>query len=845
MDTKLKNTKTRVIAFILASIFFVISGYFASSFIRGFVTYNTFEDRGFENTNAFSIMMRGYVAAVFSNAETKTLKSIEDFKKTSDGIAIKKMYEDKVKAINDAYDLLDKSKIQVFHSEDNIFRYRLYNGNNVYYFGYDGRMISKQEFESIDFYGGAEETVIYGQAPIAEASTVAGEKSDVQKISEALGYLFYLGNDTNYGETTREIVLKRAEQEYLNNLAERYEDATAFNSRYMNSIKNVKYAVFLTNGKVVSNCGITNADTHQTAADKIGKDAKYFEEYRGGKYYHITETKYIPSNGTLALINREFEESFVNYHIPNPTETCGVQSAVFAYDEDFSKEEDIMTVYSGVYDSFRNSIGGKASARNQLTMFVVFFLLGIAACIYILTNAGKTADGGIRLLFTDKVPLAINLVFYLTLATLAAVGCYGGLVCEFYTDVDYIGLGVISALGKSFNILWGILFAIFFGCITLQLSSIIRNIRAKTFLKHTLCRWILYPFKLIVKKLSFIVETGYTNSSGKKKKLIAIISTTAFAIIDFILVASSLYNGVYFFFVLLLNIAVLIFVLMIINSYSRVAQTTRKIREGQLEETVSTGGMLAFIKDHAEDINSIGDGLQNAVEGAVKDQRMKAELITNVSHDLKTPLTSIVNYVDLLKRCEIEDEDAKKYLAILDEKSLRMKKLIEDLVEASKASSGAVEMHPISLNLCEFAAQVSGENEDELKAKGIEIILKTPEKPVTVYADAQKTGRIIENLLTNIKKYALENTRAYIEVRESETCGIIEFKNISKYELNIPAEELTARFVRGDASRNGEGSGLGLSIASNFCRLQGGNLGLVIDGDLFKAIVFLPKNKKD
>lgn len=845
MATRLKNTKTRVIAFVLASIFFVISGYFASSFVRGFITYNTFEDRGFENTNAFKIMMRGYVSAVFCNAETKNLNSIEDFKKTTDGIAIKQSYDGKVKRINEAYDLLDKSNIQVFHSEDNIFRYRLYNGNNVYYFGYNGDLISKQEFERIEFYGEETVVVVDDQGLLIEPATVAEVKSDVQKISEALAYLFHLGNDTNYGETTRDIVLQRAKQEYENNLLTSYEYSKSFNSRYLEAIKNVKYAAFLTNGEVVSNCGITKADTHQSAAEKLGKDARYFEEYRGGRYYHVSKTEYKESKGTLALINREFEQSFVNYHIADPTATCGIQSAVFAYDESFSKEEDIMTVYSGVYDSFRNSIGGKASAGVQLAMFIAFFLLGFAACIYILSTAGKTADGGIRLLFTDKVPLAINLTFYITLAILAAVGCYGGLVCEFYTDVDYVGLGVISALGKSFNILWGALFAIFFGCITLQLSSIIRNIRAKTFWRHTLCRWIFFPIRFSVKKLSHIVETSYANASGKSKKIIAIVCTIAFAIIDFILVSLSLRSGAFFFIVLLMNIAVLIFALMLIDSYSRIAQATRIIREGQLEKTVPTDKILPVFTDHAKDINSIGDGLQNAVESAVKDQKMKAELITNVSHDLKTPLTSIVNYVDLLKRCEIEDEDAKKYLAILDEKSLRMKKLIEDLVEASKASSGAVEMHPVSLNLCEFAAQASGENEDELKAKGIEIILKTPEKPVTVFADAQKTGRIIENLLTNIKKYALENTRAYIEVRESETCGIIEFKNISKYELDIPAEELTARFVRGDASRNGEGSGLGLSIASNFCRLQGGNLGLVIDGDLFKAIVFLPKDKKD
>lgn len=220
---------------------------------------------------------------------------------------------------------------------------------------------------------------------------------------------------------------------------------------------------------------------------------------------------------------------------------------------------------------------------------------------------------------------------------------------------------------------------------------------------------------------------------------------------------------------------------------------------------------------------------------------MKTELITNVSHDLKTPLTSIVNYVDLLKRCEIKDDDAQKYISILDEKSQRMKKLIEDLVEASKASSGAIELHPIKINLCEFAAQTVGEYEDELKEKDIDIVLKVPETPVTVTADSQKTSRVVENLFSNIKKYALEGTRVYAEVVEGVSDARLIFKNVSKNPLDISPDELVQRFVRGDASRSSEGSGLGLSIAKNLCELQGGDLIIEIDGDLFKAVVVLPK----
>ncbi len=835
MVTKLKNIKIRVIAFILAILFFAVSGYFSSAFVRSFVNYNTYENRGFENTDVFRRMIYTYEASVMFSAESKSVKSAEEFKNTTNGKEITADYETKVKKINEAFDLLDNSKIQVFHSEDNVFRYRLPNGNVVYYFGYDGSIINKQTFESIEFYDVGED------AEEIESTTFTEVKEDIQKISNALGYLYNLGSDTNYGETTRDIVLKRAEQEYQRYISEAYENSSNGYSVFRDNIKSVKYAVFLTNGNVVSNCGITKADTQKTAAEKLGNGAVFLEEFRDGKYYQTTETRFEQSNSVTAQINREICTAAESYRVINPTENCGIQSAVFAYAGSFTDEADLLTVFNDIYGTFSNSVGGRASSGMSVAMLAVFFILAAAICILLLVTAGKTADGSIRLLFTDKVPLAINLVFYGGIASAAVICCCGGLACEYYTDIGSVPLGIVSTLGKKFDIIWGILFALFFGAISIQLNSIVRNIRAKTFWRHTLCRWIFLPVRIISRKLKCILETSYANADGKRKKRIAILCTCVFAVADFCLIAVAPSSDFLFFLVLLFNIAVLVFAIMIINSYSRIAQATREIREGQLEKTVSTEKMLPFFKDHAEDINSIGDGLQNAVEGAVRDQRMKAELITNVSHDLKTPLTSIVNYVDLLKRCEIENEDAKKYLNILDEKSQRMKKLIEDLVEASKASSGAVEMYPVSLNLCEFATQVSGENEDELKAKGIEIILKTPKEPVTVFADAQKTGRIIENLLTNIKKYALENTRAYIEVRNSEKNGIIEFKNISKYELNIPAEELTARFVRGDASRNGEGSGLGLSIASNFCRLQGGNLEIIIDGDLFKAVVTLPK----
>lgn len=233
--------------------------------------------------------------------------------------------------------------------------------------------------------------------------------------------------------------------------------------------------------------------------------------------------------------------------------------------------------------------------------------------------------------------------------------------------------------------------------------------------------------------------------------------------------------------------------------------------------------------------------LNLAIEKAVKDERTKAELITNVSHDLKTPLTSVINYIDLLQRCDIPDERAKEYLEVLSEKSGRLKRLIEDLIEASKVTTGNITLQKTQFSLNELANQAIVEETEDLEDKGLTLIYNALTSPI-VYADGSKIYRVLENLLTNARKYSLQGSRVYASVYEDEAFGYFELKNTSKDPLDISPQELTERFVRGDRSRSAEGNGLGLSIASNLCRLNGGELILSIDGDLLKAIVKLPKN---
>lgn len=235
--------------------------------------------------------------------------------------------------------------------------------------------------------------------------------------------------------------------------------------------------------------------------------------------------------------------------------------------------------------------------------------------------------------------------------------------------------------------------------------------------------------------------------------------------------------------------------------------------------------------------------LHNAVDQAVRDERLKTELITNVSHDLKTPITSIITYTDLLSKCPQSDEKAKEYMAVLTEKSTKLARLVEDLIEASKLSSGNITLHPMVLDLGELTAQAIGEYQKEFEENRLQLVLDPDLPRVQAFADGSKTYRVLENLLQNAKKYSAADSRVYVRVYKQGNFGVFEIKNISAEPLNISPQELTQRFVRGDASRTKEGNGLGLSIAQELCSAQQGKLELLIDGDLFKARVYLPQPK--
>ena len=277
---------------------------------------------------------------------------------------------------------------------------------------------------------------------------------------------------------------------------------------------------------------------------------------------------------------------------------------------------------------------------------------------------------------------------------------------------------------------------------------------------------------------------------------------------------------------------------------ARIIKGVKAIADGQVDYQIPLNGLKGGQLEAAVSINKIGDGLDRAVEESVKNERLKTDLITNVSHDIKTPLTSIINYVELLKREDFEDPKIRNYLQVLEEKSYRLKTLTEDVVEASKVSSGNISLEMMSLNLVELVNQTCAEFEEKFEARNLKMIMNLPAEPATIYADGRRMWRVLANVFNNAAKYAMEGSRVYVDLVQTGEEVQLTIKNVSEQPLNISADELTERFIRGDVSRSTEGSGLGLSIAQNLTKLQGGKFELYLDGDLFKVLICFPVPKE-
>ncbi len=341
-------------------------------------------------------------------------------------------------------------------------------------------------------------------------------------------------------------------------------------------------------------------------------------------------------------------------------------------------------------------------------------------------------------------------------------------------------------------------------------------------------------------QLKKLVRSGreyFRNMKGTDKLLILFAGYVILEGICWFLPRRGLAVGIF----LLLNIAALAVIIYIIKDLKELTQGVTEITKGNLDYKVSVNEKNSLFRELNDGINHIGDGIKAAVETSIKDERMKTELITNVSHDLKTPLTSIINYINLLKTEKMPTSEAEHYVEVLESKAQRLRHLTEDLVEAAKATSGNIELEKMPLAFNELMKQALGEFEDKFATRDLEVIVNCPEEPAMILADGRRMFRIIENILQNAYKYALPGTRIYADLSNKQSVITFILKNISAAPLNISPEELMERFTRGDSARTTEGSGLGLSIAKDLTRLQDGTFDIILDGDLFKVIITFPE----
>lgn len=454
------------------------------------------------------------------------------------------------------------------------------------------------------------------------------------------------------------------------------------------------------------------------------------------------------------------------------------------------------------------------------------YIIGVMAVIaeallliFLYCAEGHRADGSVKLNHLDRAPFDLVTAAGIVIISLMAV---------LVSDIGYYGntVGRILIIGLAITVCYFTALAY-----TLTFAARIKN---GTLLKNNVIYKVCILLWRVLKKAGRGVKSLFESISLVKKAAL-IVGTALFMEMLVLIICLSTGSIFIAFWWMMVSAIIGIAVIYTAAVMKKIKQGGERIAAGDLQYKIDNSKMRGEFREFSESLNNINLGLQNAVNEKMKSEHFRTELITNVSHDIKTPLTSIINYVDLIKKEDPENENIKQYIEVLDRQSGRLKKLIEDLVEASKASTGNI---AVNLSECEVGvllSQTVGEFDERLSKSGLTAVLKQPDTPVKIMADGRHLWRVFDNLMSNICKYSQPDTRVYMDVRRSDGKAVITFRNISKYELNISGDELMERFVRGDSSRNTEGSGLGLSIAESLVALQNGQMKIDVDGDLFKV----------
>ena len=450
------------------------------------------------------------------------------------------------------------------------------------------------------------------------------------------------------------------------------------------------------------------------------------------------------------------------------------------------------------------------NCRYQLIVIAaVSFILCLVLFIFLICAAGHRAGSeGIVPSFVDKIPFDL-----FTLLMIVAISCLWAILAEMYYDsILLIMLACLVILVAALLILLYIMsFAVRVKMGGLIKGCIIYKVLAWVW---RLIRSVCHAIAELVRGMPLVPKTCVAVAVILLLELISVNSGVVWLITNALLAAALIYTAI---------------------CAKKLLTAGHKLAAGDESCVVDTSKLYGPFREHGEDLNTIRDGVSLAVEARMRSEHFRTELITNVSHDIKTPLTSIINYVDLLGKEKPENEKMREYIDVLQRQSARLKKLIEDLLEASKASTGNLTVNAEPCDVGVLLDQTLGEYGEKLSAAGLEPVLTKPEKPVIIMADGRHMWRIFDNLLNNICKYSQRGTRVYLEVCERDGKAVVTFRNISSRQLNISSDELMERFVRGDSSRNTEGSGLGLNIAQSLAQLQKGTMELTVDGDLFKV----------
>ncbi len=630
----------------------------------------------------------------------------------------------------------------------------------------------------------------------------------------------------------------------VDSLSYNYKQYQAYQKEYNNS--NLKFCLSMNmNGEQVF----------------FGNDAVLLREdsdFDKDEYYMSNYDKYIIycPDDMLYVTNTKIEEQRIfaelnhySYAYPENTRMwIGVNVSNFTSGDKFAKA-------ATVFDRFM------PRAWLYMTEAVLGFLGWGISLVYLCLVTGKRKREDeteyTHIYWFDKMPTEIELVLAAGLGIIYLVGVYVNikiLLDNFTQIIEEKPIWIyVNAAGQA--LILSLLITVF-------LYSLVRRCKARNLWKNSITRYVFTQLWRVVKffgfKIKDFVLLVYDNGKAMTRLvlpyLIMIFLNVLAGIFFYRYLYAGLSYGKYFlslsfrslmvciilFFIFITDIGVLLLLLWNQIQRNKIVDGINQICHGDTAYKIDSESMHGENKVLAKAVNNIGDSIRAAVETSTKDEKLKADLITNVSHDIKTPLTSIINYVDLLKREHVETEPIKGYIEVLDAKSQRLKQLTDDLVEASKISSGNITLILERINLTELLKQATGEFEEKFSQKGLKMVSGYEKTPVCIIADSRRIWRVMENLLNNVYKYAMEGTRVYLDMGITGNNVKVSIKNISAQPLNIEADELTERFIRGDVSRSTEGSGLGLSIAKSLTIVQNGKFNIYLDGDLFKVTLSFP-----